>query len=101
MSFKRHTENFLIYRNSELKYPRNLKYESLLQLQEEGGEIPLNRLDLRNDDEEFSSQHAPPTWILRIHPIEQNIQIVEEKCKQHDLNIIIHIEIFNMNQFTH
>ncbi len=77
MAFKRHTESFINYRNNELKF--NQKFEDILSIQEEGGEVPLTRKKSTDNDEELVS-NAPPSWILRVQPIEQSIQLIKDKC---------------------
>lgn len=76
MAFKRHTENFINYRNNEIKVNSNLNYDDILGVQEEGGEILLTKRSAEIE----KLKRSPPKWILRVQPIEQSIQLIKNKC---------------------
>lgn len=78
MAFKRHTENFINYRNNEIKVNSNLNYDDILGVQEEGGEILLTKRSAEIE----KLKRSPPKWILRVQPIEQSIQLIKNKLSR-------------------
>lgn len=83
MATKSHTENFLIFRSREIRYPSKLDYEDSLHLQENGS-IPLTKLGPSDHETDEA-----PEWILKIRPIERSLQMIQEKCNNNFIMKII------------